>query len=106
MRGSGEFTGPNTIAVGDTTVGFEHCIIAAGSEAAQLPFVPADDPRVLDSTSALEVDEIPEKLLVIGGGIIGLEMATVYDALGSQVTVVELAAQLVPGADKDLVKPL
>jgi dihydrolipoamide dehydrogenase len=105
VRGTGEFTSPNTIQVGDTSVGFEHCIIAAGSEAATLPFLP-DDPRIIDSTGALEVDGIPERLLVIGGGIIGLEMATVYDALGSQVTVVELLDQIIPGCDKDLVRVL
>ncbi|MDA0142066.1 dihydrolipoyl dehydrogenase [Solirubrobacter sp. CPCC 204708] len=105
VRGSGEFTSPNSIKVGDTVVGFEHCIIASGSEASTLPFLP-DDPRIMDSTSALEVEEIPERLLVIGGGIIGLEMATVYDALGSKVTVVELLDQLIPGADKDLVRVL
>jgi dihydrolipoamide dehydrogenase len=105
VRGTGEFTGPNTIEVGDTVVGFEHCIIAAGSEAASLPFLP-DDPRIVDSTGALEVDGVPERLLVIGGGIIGLEMATVYDALGSKVTVVELLDQLIPGADKDLIRVL
>ena len=105
VRGSGTFTGPNTIAVGDTVVGFEHCIIASGSEAASLPFLP-DDPRIVDSTGALEVEGIPERLLVIGGGIIGLEMATVYDALGSKVTVVELLDQLIPGVDKDLIKVL
>jgi dihydrolipoamide dehydrogenase len=105
VRGVGEFTGPNTIAVGDTVVGFEHCIIASGSEAASLPFLPEDD-RIFDSTGALEVDGIPERLLVIGGGIIGLEMATVYDALGSKVTVVELLDQLIPGADKDLIRVL
>ena len=105
VQGVGEFTGPNTIKVGDTVVGFEHCIIASGSEAASLPFLP-EDPRIMDSTGALEVEEIPERLLVIGGGIIGLEMATVYDALGSKVTVVELLDQLIPGADKDLVRVL
>src|SRR3954471_8276669 len=105
VRGRGEFTGPNTIQVGDTVVAFEHAIIAAGSEAAMLPDLP-DDPRIMDSTSALEVEESPERLLVIGGGIIGLEMATVYDALGSKVTVVELMDQLIPGVDKDLVKVL
>src|SRR4051812_48948150 len=105
VRGTGEFTSPNTIQVGDTVVGFEHCIIAAGSEAATLPFLPEDD-RIVDSTGALEVDGIPERLLVIGGGIIGLEMATVYDALGSDVTVVELLDQLIPGADKDLIRVL
>jgi dihydrolipoamide dehydrogenase len=105
VRGTGEFTSPNTIKVGDTVVGFEHCIIAAGSEAASLPFLPEDD-RIVDSTGALEVNGIPERLLVIGGGIIGLEMATVYDALGSKVTVVELLDQLIPGADKDLIRVL
>jgi dihydrolipoamide dehydrogenase len=105
VRGTGEFTGPNTIKVGDTTVGFEHCIIASGSEASSLPFLPEDD-RIVDSTGALEVNGIPERLLVIGGGIIGLEMATVYDALGSKVTVVELLDQLIPGADKDLIRVL
>jgi dihydrolipoamide dehydrogenase len=105
VRGAGAFTGPNTIQVGETVVGFEHCIIAAGSEAASLPFLPSDD-RIVDSTGALEVNGIPERLLVIGGGIIGLEMATVYDALGSKVTVVELLDQLIPGADKDLIRVL
>ncbi len=109
IRGDGLLTGPNIITVrtgdGETTVGFEHCIIAAGSSPASLPDLP-DDERVMDSTGALEVAEIPERLLVIGGGIIGLEMATVYDALGSQVTVVELMDQLIPGCDPDLVKPL
>jgi dihydrolipoamide dehydrogenase len=105
VRGTAAFTGPNALSVGDTTIAFEHCIIAAGSEPARLPFIP-DDPRVIDSTGALEVDGIPERLLVIGGGIIGLEMATVYDALGSSVTVVELLDQLLPGVDKDLVRVL
>ncbi|MDA0163471.1 dihydrolipoyl dehydrogenase [Solirubrobacter ginsenosidimutans] len=105
VRGTGEFTSPNTIQVGDTVVGFENCIIASGSEAASLPFLP-EDSRIVDSTGALEVDGIPGRLLVIGGGIIGLEMATVYDALGSKVTVVELLDQLIPGADKDLIRVL
>ncbi len=105
VRGRGEFTGRNTIQVGDTVVAFEHAIIAAGSEAAMLPDLP-DDPRIMDSTGALEVEEIPERLLVIGCGIIGLEMATVYDALGSKVTLVELMDQLIPGVDKDLIKVL
>jgi dihydrolipoamide dehydrogenase len=105
VRGTGEFTSPNTVKVGDTVIGFEHCVIAAGSEAASLPFLPEDD-RIVDSTGALEVNGIPERLLVIGGGIIGLEMATVYDALGSKVTVVELLDQLIPGADKDLIRVL
>ena len=85
---------------------FEQCIIAAGSQAVKLPNFPWDDPRVMDSTDALELAEVPGSLLVVGGGIIGLEMATVYAALGSAVTVVEFMDQLMPGADKDLVKPL
>ncbi|XUP36721.1 dihydrolipoyl dehydrogenase (plasmid) [Xanthomonas axonopodis pv. vasculorum] len=85
---------------------FEHCIIAAGSQAVKLPNFPWDDKRVMDSTDALELHDIPKTLLVVGGGIIGLEMVTVYSALGSKVTVVEFMDQLMPGADKDLVKPL
>jgi dihydrolipoamide dehydrogenase len=110
ITGEGRFTSPNLIEVtgadGTTTVSFEHCIIAAGSSAARLPFLPEDDPRIMDSTGALELEEVPERLLVIGGGIIGLEMATVYEALGSKITVVELLDQLIPGCDPDLVKPL
>lgn len=85
---------------------FEQCIIAAGSQAVKLPNFPWDDARVMDSTDALELAEVPGSLLVVGGGIIGLEMATVYSALGAKVTVVEFMDQLMPGADKDLVKPL
>jgi dihydrolipoamide dehydrogenase len=85
---------------------FEQCIIAAGSQAVKLPNFPWDDKRVMDSTDALELAEVPGSLLVVGGGIIGLEMATVYAALGARVTVVEFMDQLMPGADKDLVKPL
>lgn len=110
VRGTGTFAGPNMIAVsgpdGDTTVSFDHCIIAAGSEPVELPFIPHDDPRVMDSTGALELADIPKRMLVLGGGIIGLEMACVYDALGSRITVVEFMDQLMPGADKDMVKPL
>jgi dihydrolipoamide dehydrogenase len=105
VHGVAKFTGLNTVAVGERTITFQNCIIAAGSEAATLPFLP-EDPRIVDSTGALSPTEIPERLLVIGGGIIGLEMATVYDALGSKVTVVELLDQLIPGCDPDLVKPL
>ncbi len=106
VHGRAQFTGPNTLAVeGSDDIAFDHAIIAAGSRAASLPFLP-DDPRVIDSTGALELADVPGRLLVIGGGIIGLEMATVYDALGAQVTVVELADQLIPGCDPDLVKPL
>ena len=105
LRGTARFTSDRTIDVDGTSVAFEHCIVAAGSEPAQLPGLP-DDERIMDSTGALELPEVPERLLVIGGGIIGLEMATVYSALGSAVTVVELTDQLIPGCDPDLVKPL
>ncbi len=110
VRGMGTFTGPNMIEVvgadGTKTVSFDKCIIAAGSEPVTLPFIPHDDPRVIDSTGALELSDIPKRMLVLGGGIIGLEMACVYDALGSKITVVEFMDQLMPGADKDMVKPL
>jgi len=110
VHGEARFTGPNLLAVerdGETTtVSFDHAIVAAGSRSVQLPGVPHDDPRVMDSTGALALADVPARLLVVGGGIIGLEMATVYDALGSEVTVVELAEGLIPGADRDLVKPL
>jgi dihydrolipoamide dehydrogenase len=108
VRGEGRFSGPNLIEVSTaegTTVGFEHCIIAAGSSPAWLPSLP-QHPRIMDSTGALGIEDVPDRLLVIGGGIIGLELATVYDALGSQVTVVEMLDQLIPGCDPDLVKPL
>jgi dihydrolipoamide dehydrogenase len=110
VTGRGEFASSNTIKVettdGAKTIAFEHCIIAAGSSVARIPGFPYDDKRIIDSTGALELAEIPKRLLVIGGGIIGLEMATVYDALGSKVTVVELMDSLIPGADKDIVKVL
>jgi dihydrolipoamide dehydrogenase len=110
VHGEARFTGPYMLAVagaeGTTTVSFDHAIVAAGSRPVLLPGVPHDDPRVMDSTDALQLEEIPARLLVVGGGIIGLEMATVYDALGSDVTVVELLDGLIPGADRDLVKPL
>jgi dihydrolipoamide dehydrogenase len=111
VRGYGKFTSANTIEVEaddgtKTVVGFNNCIIAAGSRVTKLPFIPWDDPRVMDSTDALEIQEVPERLLVVGGGIIGLEMATVYDALGAKVTVVELSPGLIPGVDRDVVRPL
>jgi dihydrolipoamide dehydrogenase len=111
VAGRGRFASSNSLEVaaadGTTTlVTFDQAIIAAGSDVVRLPFVPHDDPRVLDSTGALQLADIPERLLVIGGGIIGLEMATVYSELGSKVTVVELMDQLIPGADKDIVAPL
>ncbi len=110
VRGVGSFTGPNMIEVagadGTKTVSFDKCIIAAGSEPVELPFIPHEDPRVIDSTGALELADVPKRMLILGGGIIGLEMACVYDALGSKITVVEFMDQLMPGADKDMVKPL
>jgi dihydrolipoamide dehydrogenase len=105
VTGTAKFTGPNSVLVGDRTITFDNCIIAAGSQPVKLPFIP-DDPRVIDSTGALAPDDIPKRLLVLGGGIIGLEMATVYDALGAKVTVVEMQDQLIPGCDPDIVKPL
>jgi len=110
VNGFGSFVGRNMIEVDNdgakSTVSFDQCVIAAGSEPVTLPFIPHDDPRVIDSTGALELEDVPERLLVLGGGIIGLEMATVYDALGSKVTIVEFMDQIIPGADKDVVKPL
>jgi dihydrolipoamide dehydrogenase len=105
LTGVGRLAGPNLLAVGEETVSFDHCIIAAGSEPASLPGLP-DDPRIVDSTGALEIAAVPQRMLVIGCGIIGLEMATVYDALGSHVTLVEVADSLIPGCDADLVAPL
>lgn len=110
IHGNAKFEGSNAIRVtaedGSTqTVTFDKAVIAAGSEPVELPFIPHDDPRVMDSTGALELTEIPKRMLVLGGGIIGLEMATVYEALGAQITVVELLDGLMAGADPDLVKP-
>jgi dihydrolipoamide dehydrogenase len=106
LRGVGELLDAHTLAVDGTRVSFDHAILATGSSAVRLPGIPYEDPRVMDSTDALELLDVPERLLVIGGGIIGLELATAYDALGSRVTVVELAGQLIPGCDPDLVEPL
>jgi dihydrolipoamide dehydrogenase len=110
VTGYGTFASPNHLEVagddGKTVVGFEQAIIACGSEPVTLPFIPHEDERVVDSTGALELGGVPERLLVVGGGIIGLEMACVYSELGSKVTIVELLDQLIPGADKDLVNPL
>ena len=107
VQGYGKFTGSNTLEVtgddGVTTITFDNAIIAAGSEPVALPFIPEDD-RVIDSTGALEMKDIPGKMLVLGGGIIGLEMGTVYRSLGSQIDVVEFLDQLVPAADKDIIK--
>ena len=111
LQGYGRFSSANTIEVemadgSKQTVKFANCIIAAGSSVTKLPFIPWHDPRVMDSTDALNLPEIPKRMLVVGGGIIGLEMATVYNALGASITVVELSPGLIPGADRDIVKPL
>ena len=111
VTGVAKFVSPNELEIAGSDgktqlLRFGQCIIAAGSQAVKLPNFPWDDPRVMDSTDALQLAEVPKKLLVVGGGIIGLEMATVYRALGAEVTVVEFMDQLMPGADKDLVKPL
>ena len=110
VQGVGTFVSPNELEVetadGKKLIHFEYAIIAAGSQSVKLPAFPWDDDRVVDSTGALEMKDVPAKLLVVGGGIIGLEMATVYSALGSEVTVVEFMDQIIPGTDADLIKPL
>ena len=110
VYGVAKFSSPNSISVetsdGSKTITFDNAIIAAGSSVARIPGFPYDDPRLIDSTGALLLQDIPERMLIIGGGIIGLEMGTVYDALGSKISVVELADGLIPGADRDLVRPL
>ncbi len=110
VHGVGEFIDQNSMQVDNkgeiTRINFENCIIAAGSQATEIPSFPNDDPRLMDSTDALELNDVPKKLLIVGGGIIGLEMATVYHALGSEITVVEFMDSLIPGCDKDLVRAL
>ena len=110
VHGVAEFIDQNNMLVDNngeaTRVKFEHCIIAAGSQATEIPPFPNEDARLMDSTDALELNDVPKKLLIVGGGIIGLEMATVYDALGSEITVVEFLDSLIPGCDKDLVRGL
>lgn len=110
IQGTGKFTSANTLEVqaeaGAQTIRFDQAIIAAGSHATKIPTFPNDDPRLWNSTDALALREIPKKLLIVGGGIIGLEMATVYHALGSEISVVELMDQIIPGCDNDLVTPL
>ncbi|APV51727.1 dihydrolipoyl dehydrogenase [Betaproteobacteria bacterium GR16-43] len=110
VTGKAQFASAHTLEVetaeGKKIVSFDNCIVAAGSQSARIPGFPYDDPRLMDSTSALELKDVPKRLLIIGGGIIGLEMATVYDALGSKVTVVEFLDRLIPAADPDIVKPL
>ena len=109
LRGTAKFTGAHTLKLdgpdGEQELSFRQCIVAAGSESVALPGMP-DDPRVMDSTGALALEELPKTMLVVGGGIIGLEMACVYDALGVRVSVVELTDTLMPGCDRDLVRPL
>jgi dihydrolipoamide dehydrogenase len=107
VQGYGKFSSSHTVTVeladgGTKTISFDNAIIAAGSRVIKLPFIPHDDPRVMDSTDALELEEVPNRMLVIGGGIIGLEMAQVYDSLGANITVVELGDTIIPGADKDI----
>ncbi len=110
VQGVGKFTAANAMEIagqeGISQITFDQAIIAAGSTATKIPPFPNDDPRLMDSTDALEITDIPKKLLVVGGGIIGLEMATVYHAMGSEISVVELMDQIIPGCDKDLVTPL
>ncbi|HEY5676311.1 MAG TPA: NAD(P)/FAD-dependent oxidoreductase, partial [Myxococcales bacterium] len=103
VTGEGRFAGAHELAVAERTIRFDKAIIAAGSQAVKLPFLP-EDPRIVDSTGALELAAIPKKMLVIGGGIIGMEMATVYSTLGARVDVVEMLEGLMPGADRDLVQ--
>jgi dihydrolipoamide dehydrogenase len=110
VQGVGQFESPRHITVqtaeGVKRIEFEHAIIAAGSRPVQIPGFPNDDPRLLDSTGALALEDVPKRFLIIGGGIIGLEMATVYATLGSKVDIVELQDGLIPGCDRDLVRPL
>ena len=110
IEGVGRFAGPNTLAIESTDeereLSFANAIIAVGSQSLELPNMPWGDHRLMDSTAALELEEIPQRLLIVGGGIIGLEMSCIYEALGSKVTVVELTPALMPGTDPDLVRPL
>ena len=110
LQGQASFVASHALEVktsdGVKIITFDNCVIAAGSRVTKIPIFPNDDPRMMDSTDALDLADIPKNLLVIGGGIIGLEMATVYNALGAKVTVVELQNSLIPGTDQDIVKPL
>ena len=110
VQGTGRFVSPHSVIVeaeeGETTISFDHAIVAAGSRVIEIPGMPWDDPRLIDSTGALALADVPECLLVVGGGIIGLEMAMVYGSLGSELTIVEMLDGLIPGCDRDLVKPL
>ncbi|MDC0239736.1 dihydrolipoyl dehydrogenase [Candidatus Thioglobus sp.] len=108
LTGYARFLSTNQVKLEGTEeiIEFEHCVIAAGSRVTKLPIFPFEDERVMDSTDALLLDDIPKRLLIVGGGIIGLEMATIYDALGSEITIAELSEQLIPTADKDIINPL
>ena len=108
LTGYAKFLSTNQVKLEGTEeiIEFEHCVIAAGSRVTKLPIFPFKDERVMDSTDALLLDDIPKRLLIVGGGIIGLEMATIYDALGSEITIAELGEQLIPTADKDIINPL
>lgn len=106
ITGEAKFIDAHSVSVNGQTIHFKQCIIAAGSQAFKLPGLPWQDERLMDSTDALELKQIPKTMLIIGGGIIGLEMATVYSALGTQISIVEMADQIMPGADPDLVRPL
>ena len=108
ITGYAKFLSKNQVALDgtDEVIEFKQCIIATGSRVTKFPMFPFEDKRVMDSTDALMLDDIPKRMLVVGGGIIGLEMATIYDALGSEITMVELGNQIIPVADKDIVTPL
>lgn len=106
VNGTGRFVSDKQVQVDKEIIEFDQAIIAVGSQPVKIPSFPNDDPRLMDSTDALNLEDIPKKLLIVGGGIIGLEMATVYHALGSKITIVEMQDQIIPGCDKDLVKPL
>ena len=110
VQGEAKFATPNSLVVataeGNKTISFDHAVIAAGSSVTRIPGLPYDDPRIIDSTGALQLQDVPKRMLIVGGGIIGLEMATVYDALGSNISVVEQADGLIPGADRELVRAL
>jgi len=108
LTGYAKFLSTNQVSLEgtDDIIEFEHCVIAAGSRVTKLPMFPFEDERVMDSTDALLLDDIPKRLLIVGGGIIGLEMATIYDALGSEITIAELGEQLIPTADQDIINPL
>ena len=108
LTGYAKFLSTNQVKLEgtDDIIEFEHCVIAAGSRVTKLQIFPFEDERVMDSTDALLLDDIPKRLLIVGGGIIGLEMATIYDALGSEITIAELEEQLIPTADQDIINPL